>query len=776
MFHHLKILFRQIRRQKLYSFITISCLAVGLTLVFLTTSYTYYEMSYDQFIQSDDKAIYRMKQTFRNETVVEPLLLIREDLVHKMSNLFPEVEKVTKINQVHPGIRYQGNGFRLEHLITADQNFFDFFPVEIIYGNLENCLIEPKSIVLTESFAKKITGKTDILDEVVTLGKNFDYKVSAIIQDWPNNSHLELEAIIPNSESPFGSSMGYSTKDGERAFIKMYETYVLISKNVDLSELENKFNESLPPSYAKGDISITYNLLPLQDIYLNAESSGVGSRHGNKAKIYLLIAISLVTLFIAGINFVNLTTARASKRAGEIGIKKTVGAGRAPLFRQFMFESTIITFFAAGIAICFAELLLPLMQKLLLVEFSLQPFYSFPGILFVGLGILLISFLAGFYPALYLSRFRPITILRDKTSQNPQGNFVSHGLIILQFSVSIVFIIGAIVISRQLSYVNHIDLGYNQEHLLHLDFDITAKNYDLFKNRLLENEKIKSVTFTRGVPGKKLNTIGRNNFSIKIMSVNYDFTETFQMQIVAGRNLMGGDIKRGCLVNETAFATLGERAKVGARMMGKEIVGVVKDFHITSLHTSIEPIYMPFSNRTFEDVTLRIQSERANETIQYIQTIWNELYPNVLFDFYFYDEKIDSQYRAEQRLGELIYYVTFATILMSCFGLIGLALFAAENKIKEIGIRKVFGASVFSILKLFLKNFVYFVLFANLIAWPIAWYSMDKWLQNFAYRTDLQIWFFFASGLLALFIVVITISITTLKTALANPVDSLRYE
>jgi len=775
MFHHLKILFRQIRRQKLYSLITISCLAVGLTLVLLTTSYTYYEMSYDQFIQFDEKAIYRMKQTFRNETVVEPSQLIKEDVINKMSNLFPELEKVTKINQVHPGIRYQGNAFRLEHLITADQNFFDFFPVKVIYGILENCLIEPNSIVLTESLAKKITGKTDILGEVVTLGKNFDYKVSAIIQDWPKNSHLQLEAIIPNSESPFGSSMSSQTKDGKRTFIKMYETYLLISTDIDLTLLEKKFNENLAPSWAKGDISITYNLLPLQDIYLNAESSGVGSRHGNKAKIYLLIAISLVTLFIAGINFVNLTTARASKRAGEIGIKKTVGAGRAPLFRQFMFESTLITFFAAGIAICFAELLLPLMQKLLLVEFSLQPFYLFPGILSVILGILLISFLAGFYPALYLSRFRPITILRDKTSQNPQGNLVSHGLIILQFAVSIVFIIGAMVISKQLSYVNHINLGYNKEHLLHLDYDITAKNYELFKNRLLENDKIKSVTFTRGAPGKKLNTTGEE-FQIKFMNVTYDFIETFQMQIVSGRNLMSGDINRGCLVNETAFAKLGENAKIGNKIMGKEIVGVVKDFHLTSLHTKVEPVYMPLSNRYFEDVTLRIKPERVNETIQYIQTVWNELYPNVLFDFYFYDEKIDGQYRAEQRLGELIYYVTFATVLMSCFGLIGLVLFAAENKIKEIGIRKVFGASVFSVLKLFLKNFVYFVLFANIIAWPIAWYSMDKWLQNFAYRTDLQIWFFFVSGLLALAIVVITISITTLKTALSNPVNSLRYE
>ena len=248
------------------------------------------------------------------------------------------------------------------------------------------------------------------------------------------------------------------------------------------------------------------------------------------------------------------------------------------------------------------------------------------------------------------------------------------------------------------------------------------------------------------------------------------------MQLIAGRNFMGGDINRACLVNETAFATMGEKANIGAKIMGKEIVGVVKDFHFASLHTQIEPLYIPISNKYFEDVTLRIQSERVNETIQYIQTVWNELYPNILFDYYFYDEKIDGQYRAEQRLGELINYITIATVLMSCFGLIGLALFVAENKIKEIGIRKVFGASVFSILKLFLKNFVFFVLFANLIAWPIAWYSMDKWLQNFAYRTDMQFWLFFVSGLTALLVVVVTITITTLKTATANPVVSLRHE
>ena len=248
------------------------------------------------------------------------------------------------------------------------------------------------------------------------------------------------------------------------------------------------------------------------------------------------------------------------------------------------------------------------------------------------------------------------------------------------------------------------------------------------------------------------------------------------MELIAGRNPMRGDIGRGCLLNESAFTTLGEKSKIGERFLGKEIVGVVKDFHFSSLHTQIEPLYMPITNKYFQDVTLRIRSERVNETITYIQNIWKKLYPNSLFDFYFYDEKIDSQYRGEKRLAELISYVTIVTVLMSCFGLIGLALFAAENRIKEIGIRKIFGASVFSVLKLFLKNFVYQVLFANLLACPVAWYFTDKWLQNFAYRTDLQIGVFLISGLISFFVVVIPITITTLKTAMANPVESLRCE
>lgn len=775
MLHHFKIMLRQFTKQKLYTFITISCLAIGITLAILTTSYSIYELNYDRFVHNEKKAIFRLSQINASD---EKTPIIREDIIDEIGKSIAEIEGVCRINQAYPGIRYQQKSFKLDHLITADPQFFDFFPLNTIYGDLETSLLDPKSILVTESLANKIAGKTDILGEVVTLGRNFDYKVTAIIEDWQKNSHLEVEAIIPNEESPFGYTMSGGRKSEKNSFyFRLYETYFMISKNADLANVEQKINQVAPILWGgKMQYEISYSLTPLQDIYMTAETGGVSSRQGNVKKIYLLIVISFVILLIAGINFVNLTTARASKRAGEIGIKKTVGASRAMLVRQFMVESVSITIMATGIAFCLAELLMPITRRLLLVDFSLYSFYDFPGNLFFIVGILLTSFLAGFYPALYLSRFQPITVLRDKTSQNPQKNFISRGLVVLQFVISVIFIIEAIVIYRQLSYVNHIDLGYNKQHLLHLNYDITNRNYQLFKDRLLQNTNIKAVTFTRSVPGEIRYTLSRGNQSMKGMDISQDFIETFKMKLIGGRIPLPGDINKVCLVNESAFQMLDDEIALGRELFGKEIIGVVEDFHFASLHSQVQPLYMPYMNKHFEDVTVRLNSERINETIQYIRDVWNELYPTSLFDFYFYDEKIDSQYRAEYRLGELIAYITIAAILMSCFGLIGLAIFTAENSTKEIGIRKIFGASIRRILRLFIKNFVYLVLIANLLAWPIAWFAMNSWLQNFAYRTEVNLWIFLTGGLLTVLVVILTVAICTLKAALANPVRSLRYD
>ena len=776
MFYHFKILLRHFSRQKLYTIITLSCLAVGLTVTLMTASYAVYELNYDRLAPKNETAIYRLQKTFTREDVRETGVLIREDFIKIIATTIPEVKNVCGINQAHPGIRFQERSHRLDHLITADPQFFDFFPATAIQGRLEDALLEPKSIILTESLAKKMAGESDLMGEVVTLGKGFDYKVAAIIQDWPKNSHLQVEAIIPNSESPFGSSMGGRSKSGQDFYYRLYETYVMVPRKTNISELEQKINQSVLAFRGKYPSMLSYKLIALEDIYMKAESAGVASRHGDMRKIYLLIAISIVTLMIAGINYVNLTTARASKRAGEIGIKKTIGAGRASLFRQFMFESFALTATAAGIAFGLAELLLPTMRRLLLVDFSLYSFYTFPGILYVILCILLISFLAGFYPALYLSRFGPITVLREKTGRNPRRNFITRSLVVLQFSISLIFIIGAMVISGQLEFVNHIDLGYNKEYLLHLNFDISSTNHPLFRNRLLEHINIKSVAFSRGVPGQIRYTMSSEGIAIKGMDISPEFIETFQMKLVDGRNPLPGDINRGCLVNETALRTLNEKGAVGARFFGKEIIGVVKDFHFASVHTEIEPLYMPVSDKHFEDVTIRVSAQRIDETIQYIQDVWKELYPDMPFDFYFYDEKIESQYRSEHRLGELIDYVAAATVLMSCFGLIGLVLFLAESRTKEIGIRKVFGASVTGILTLFMKNFLVLIFLANLIAWPVAWIAMNKWLQDFAYRMQLHPRLFLSSGFLTLLLALTTVAICTLKAALANPVESLRYE
>lgn len=775
---HFRILLRQILKQKLYTIITVGSLATGLAVGLLSAAYAKYELTYDQFTPRQDKlSIYRVGQSAkigaRDET--QSPFLINEDVIGKME-LLPEVKRVCRLFRCGALYEYQGRRAG-GGMILGDDSFFDFFPVPAKQGDLSRALSQPGSIVLTESLARKLFVQENPLGRVVTVGKRYDYKVTAVTSDWPGNSHLKVEAVVRPTyanSSLFGLYMRHD--DGRVEVIKYYDVYLLVPAAADLRMLEKKLSLLSSERIARTDVKTT--LTALRDIYMSSETSQAGQRHGDMKRIYLLLAITVFTLLIAGVNYVNLSTARASRRAAEIGIKKIIGAGRARLFGSFLLESVLITALASGLAGLLAWLLLPLARRLLLVEFSLAGFFGFPVILFAGLGVLLIGLLAGLYPALVLSGFRPLSALQQSRPLSGRSNRFGRFLIILQFTIATVFIAGALVISRQLDFVSRLDLGYNHNCLLNVRFGGTYPlPADSFHDRLLRNPLIEGVAFSHGIPGGIRVQTPLENANINTMMITPDFLPVFQIQLKEGRNLLPGDSGRACLINEAAVRLPGEGPPLGKKLCGREIVGVVKNFHYASVHVPVEPLVMDAQNTgLFEDATIRLRPENLHAAMGFIRDLWKELYPGVDFNFTFYDDDLDRLYRSEQRLGELIRYSALIAILMSCSGLVGLALFTTGNRMREIGIRKVFGASTGRIVRLLTRNFAGMVLVAILAACPLAWYLMGRWLENFSRRIELSWDLFLLTGGLTLAVALLTVASLVFRAARTNPVRTLRHE
>lgn len=778
MWINVRILLRQIRRHKLFTLITVSCLTAGVALAMLATAYALYELSYDQPApDAKPSRIVRMKQIYGDGVRQESVATIREDLLQQVRQL-PEVEAVCPINQAFPGIRYRQQAFKLEHLVTANDVFFEFFPVKLLQGQLTKVLSQPKSIVLTESLAQRIGTPRNLLGATVTLGKDFDYEVVAIIADWPKNSHLEVEAIIPNLNCPFGGMLGFQKKGEPMTVINLYETYLRLTPRADLAAVEQKLS-ALASDLIKRRVRTTIRLTPLQDIYMSAETSKITTRHGDMRRILLLAAIATFSLLIACINYVNLANCNATRRAREIGIKKTVGAGRLRLFGEYILESVLLTMLSAGLAGLLAWLLLPVAQRLLMTEFTLAPLFRFPAFLWLIPGIAGLGVLAGTYPALILSGFRPLSALAAHQYRPGRPFRFGQLLIVVQFAIAVVFIIGALIISGQLSYVSRLDLGYNHDHLLHVQAaGLDARLRPRMQDRLRQNPRVKAAAFSRGIPGKIQVSSSFGGVTSAMLIITPEFMETYQLEMVAGRALKPGDENRGCLINEVAARALGTEPVIGRRYFeGPEIIGVVKNFHFASLHTPIEPLMMDLSAGDYwEDLTIRLSGTDLPVALAEIESLWKELCPGLVFDYTFFDDRLAREYGQEQRLGELIRYAAAITILMSCFGLAGLALFNAESRLQEIGVRKVLGAPVGGLVMRLTRHFAGLVLAAILPGIPVAWYIMNRWLENFAYHLKPGWEIFALAGGLVLAVAVLTVASQVFRAARTDPVKILRHE
>lgn len=706
---------------------------------------------------------------------------------------FPEIESAIRVTEFDALVRKDDLKFTEDEVIAADAGFFTAFDFNLLKGNKETALTSPFTAVLSKSTARKYFGEEDPIGKTIKIfDEGYSVEVTGVMEDIPLNSQIRAQIVL--SIVTFSKNL-YEGVDEQWGNFGP-STYVLLASNADPEQLEAKFpafmEEKAGTQMKESQMYVSLLMEPFEEVYLH--SSRGGSIDGSINNVYIFGMVAVFILLIACINFINLTTARSVERAKEVGIRKVVGAQKKQLGLQFIGESVVICFIAAIITVGLVALLLPYFNqmagKTVAENIFSEPFYLL--MLFIVATIL--GLISGIYPALVLSSFRPVSVLKGRFSAGSRGIFLRKGLVVSQFTISIILIIGTIVIYRQMQFMRTTDLGFNKEQLLVLSPNGNQAQ-DALQQALHKIPEVKSTSFGSSVPGE-------NNYSayseienkkgdlqianIDVFFVDFDYISTFDIEVVAGRAFsrdFASDTTQAMLINERTVQLLGYSSVEEAigrrfRQWGREgkIVGVVKDFHITSLQEEIKPLTMRVEPNRNSLLAVKIDSKNVPGTIASIEQEWNKLLPQQPFNYYFLDDFFDRQYRSEQRFGNLFLNFAILAIFISCLGLLGLASYSTLQRRREIGIRKIVGASVPGIVNLLSVEFLKLVLIAFVIATPLAWFLMNKWLQDFAYRINISWWVFAVAGVTAILIALLTISFQAIKAAIANPVKSLRTE
>jgi ABC-type antimicrobial peptide transport system permease subunit len=740
-------------------------------------------MSYDRFHKNGD-SIYRVLQDVHLDQDVT-WAITQGPLGPSLKEDIPEIIDYTRFIAREFRFKYEDKRFS-EVVGFADSSLFEMFDFPLVKGDPEKALTNPQSIVISREMAVKYFGNEEPLGKVINADDSFAFVVTGVLAEIPQNSHLQLDFIIP---FVFGRQLNYSVDQWNNT---QFTTYVMLKKGVSAARIEEKISRYLDdkPTLEKGTI---LRLQPLNRIHLysNFENDPFGSGDIRYIRIFSITAFFV--LLIACINFMNLATARSATRSKEVGIRKVIGAKRSGLIRQFFSESMFFAFAGLFFALLMVELLLPVFNDLAGKNLKLFLFND-PLILVVILGITIFTgFISGSYPAIYLSSLRPINALKTRNETTSSKSLFRKVLVVTQFSLSLIMIIGTLIVFKQLDYIRDRKLGYNKENLIYFVIrgDSFTK-YDAMKNELLQHPNILSITRTRALPddgtffiNSKWRWKGKNPDEEVLMNgnfVGYDYFETFGMEIKEGRSFSKefSTDQTAVVLNEAAVKRMEVPSPIGMELVNGDskftIVGIVKDYHFRSLHKEIEPLVLMLWPGGCRGLCARIKSEDIASTIAFLEKKWNQFVPDSTFSYGFMDKRLERLYRTEQQVSEICKYVTLLTIFISCLGLFGLASFMAERRTKEIGIRKTLGASVTRISLMLSKEFTRLVLLANVIGWPLVYLVMRKWLQRFAYHTTISVDIFILGGFLALMIAWLTIGYQAIKAALTNPVDALKYE
>ncbi len=804
--NYFKIALRNIKRYRGYSFLNIAGLAVGIASCLLILLFVKSELSYDRFHEKAER-IYRVGFKFHVGTNQFDAALGPCPLADAMLRDFPEVESAARIfaRQSRGGdvfVRYGDKRFQEKSFLWADPAIFDIFTISFLRGKPDEALEQPNSVILTGEAAEKYFGQEDPMGKMLELEDGSLYMVRGVTEGWPEPSHFHFDFLASFSSLP-------KSRDQDFYDTAVF-TYILLQDSSSVERLEPKLAEfsgkcmapviekimAVPyKDFLESGNFIGFMVQPLLDIHLHSDWGNELEPQGNFNTVVIFSAIAVLILAVACINFINLTTARSIQRANEVGVRKVVGSTHGQLIRQFLSESIFLSFISILLAVIISGLFLPVFNSLVGKGFSTAYFLNISSILVIVLGALVIGMVAGSYPAFFMASFRPVAVLKGKIQSGFKGRTFRDILVVFQFCVSIILLLGTAVIYGQLHYIRNKELGFEKEHVIVIQrAEKLGLQQQAFKNRLKQNPDVLSATFTDSLPQMLLEAkvfqkegegSSENNTLIAI-SADHDFLETYGIQIIKGRHFEKdrSSDSAAIILNEAAVKALDIKdplekrlIRVGLKRKPMDIIGIINDFHMEPLHAKIGPVaVIPLGEMPGVLLSVRVRPGNLQSTLSYVRTQWNQFTNSQPFEYVFFDDQFDSIYKTEVQAGKLIAAFACLAVFIACLGLLGLASFTVGQRTKEIGIRKVLGASVAGIFVLLNKDFIKRVLIANLIAWPLAYYAMNKWLQNFAYRVSISIWMFMASAAAAIIIALLTVSYLSVKSALGNPVDSLRYE
>jgi putative ABC transport system permease protein len=804
--NYFKTAWRNLRKNKTFTILNIIGLSIGLACSLLIALYVLDELSYDRFNTQADR-IYRIDEQLKfgdfNYNGAEVPAIMGPTFIKD----FKEIEHYTRFKS-SPGVVIQkgSENIREDRVVYADSSLFDVFTLNMITGNKKTALKEPNSLVITESIARKYFNSLDILGKTVLVDGTTNYKITGVIKDFPRQSHFNFDLFMPISK------LDNSRNDSWINF--NFQTYLLLKPGTDIPQFEKQLNKAfeqyLSPQYktvlntSKVDFKkagnyIKCSLMPLLDIHLYSHLADELGINGSVQDVYIFSAIAIFILLIACINFMNLSTACTANRAKEVGVRKVLGGLKNSLVAQFLIESLVAGFLSFVTAIVIAAFLLPLFNELADKQINISILLHPSIVLGLFLLLILVSLISGSYPAFFLSSFQPIKILKGNLSMGFKGSVLRNTLVVLQFTISVILMIGTLIIYNQLQYIRDKDLGFNKEQVLLLQNTFALNNNTkAFTDELLQTPGVKNITSSSFLPVTGSRTSqgfvtvppfdGKNFTLMQAWSVDERYLPTFQIPLKNGRNFSAQypTDSTAVIINETAAKLFEGVDPVNkklyqiddlstGKLVAYNIIAVIKDFNFNSLRDQVAPLVLKLQQDN-GGMAIRISTRDIPGLLNVIKAKWKSMSSAQPFSYVFLDEEFNKQYSADQRIGQIFLLFAILAIFIACLGLFGLVTFAAEQRVKEIGIRKVLGAEIKDIFKMLSKDFVKLLLLSICIASPIGWWAMNKWLQDFAYRISIGWWMFVAVGAICLLIALVTISFQAIKAAVANPVKSLRAE
>jgi putative ABC transport system permease protein len=804
--NYIKTALRNLLKRKGYSLINIVGLAIGMASCLLILLFVSDELSYDAYNEKADR-IYRVAASFLYGGRSFDIAVAPPPMAQVLIDEFPEVEKAVRFRQRGRFIfRYGENTFKEIRVSYVDPSFFGIFSIPLLKGDPNTALDEPNTLILSRNTAQKYFRDEDPVGKTIRLNDRTDYMVTGVSEEIPGNSHFHFDVFISMTSLAESKLQTWMSQN--------FQTYILLHEGADPASVEAKFpdllvkymgpqieafmGKSIEKLAEENELRGGFFLQPLRDIHLHSDLIAEMEATSDIKYVYIFTAIALFILIIASINYMNLSTARSAGRAREVGIRKVLGSFRSQLIRQFLTESMMLCLVSLVIALGLARLALPFFNGLSGKALSMADLGNPAMVGVLVLVAIIVGILAGSYSAFFISAFQPVNVLKGHLKSGVKTGWLRSGLVVFQFAASIILIIGTFVVHNQLHYIQNKKLGYDKEQVIILNNTyLLGDQAETFKNRMLAYPQIVNATVSDYLPVPSNN----NNSSIlpegerdskKATSmqnwiVDYDYITTLGMKIVAGRDFSreySTDTK-ATIINQAAAKQFDWAQPVGRRI-GRivslrgdielyEVIGVVEDFHFETLKETIGPLVM-FLGESNGNISFRVENEDISGTIGLLQKEWKKFLPHQPFEYSFLDERFADMYRTEQRIGKIFGVFAGFAIFIGCLGLFALAAFTSEQRTKEIGIRKVLGATAANIIRLLTKEFVILIAVANVIAWPVAFWVMKGWLKDYSYRISLSVWVFVGAGLLTLFIALLTVSYQAVRAAFANPADSIKYE